>query len=569
MDSWDSLNQKHGVSPKAAEGGSGDPWAQLADRHGVASIKDKQTRQPATPEPVVDFSGNLQIGPLDTGIPLPQFVNKGLAQIGSGMADWALGARQMLASKSPSTLSDLVTGKSDDARLRDEAAGKRKLDSQLNDGIVGKTLNFAGKVAPSLAIPMVGGPVLGGAVAGGVTGAFEPVAGDESRTANTALGAGLGAVVPAAVSGVRRLARPDAATAALADKAAQMGIPVGVADQSKSGLVKGLRSVLDDTPFVGNIGATQKNTQQQAFNQAVGKTFGADAPSLSPDVMSGAKSRIGAELSRLWDNNTLKIDGQYINDLQRIAKRAENLNPEQAAMVQRQVQTLLSKANNAEIPGGFANNWQSELRLSVDGEKGLAKDVLNDLRKSSISAFNRGVSADDAAALTKARGQYANFKTIEPLMTKGELGVAGRTAGDVPAALLSQQVNQQMGNRAVGTPMGDLASIGSRFIANRTPQTGGSARALVQNSIVGGALTGGGYLGAGAGGAIAIPALAGAAEWALGSPTLAKALRSQATQRGLLDAPKLTPALLESMKKAGLLAPVAAGPGLLGLSTLE
>lgn len=557
MDSWDSLNQKHGVSPKASEGSSGDPWAQLAGKHGVASLKDKQTRQQAQAEPVTDFSGNLQIGPLDTGIPLPQFVNKGLAQVGSGMADWGLGARQMLAPKDQ------------DAQMRAEAVDKRKLDAQLNDGIVGKTLNFAGKVAPALALPMVGGPVVGGAVAGGVTGAFEPVAGDESRTANAALGAGLGAVVPGAAAGVRRLARPDAATAALADKAAQMGIPVGVADQSKSGLVKGLRSVLDDTPFIGNIGAAQKNTQQEAFNRATGKTFGADAPSLTPDVMTAAKGQISSELNRVWQNNTLKLDGQYINDLQRIAKRAENLNPEQAAMVQRQVQTLLSKANNAEIPGGFANNWQSELRLSVDGEKGLAKDVLNDLRKSSISAFNRGVSAEDSAALTKARGQYANFKTIEPLMTKGELGVAGRAAGDVPAALLSQQVNQQMGSRAVGTPMGDLASIGSRFIANRTPQTGGSARALVQNGIVGSALTYGGVAGAGLGGGVAIPALAGAAEWALGSPTLAKALRTQATQRGLLDAPKLTPALLESMKKAGLLAPVAAGPGLLGLSPLE
>lgn len=515
--------------------------------------------QKAERQPVGDFSGNLRFatpfGTMDTRIPLPQIVNRGLAQLGSGFADYGA------AFDSPQAVD-----------------AKRASDKPLLDMPGGSTLNFAGKVGPALAIPTVGGPVVGGMIAGGLTGLMEPVGTGESRGFNTLTSAGFGGALPGVVKGFGALARPDAAKADLARSALGKGIPVGVSDITDSKLLKATRSILNDVPFVGGIGERQAANTQAGFNRAVSNVIGESADSLTPQVMGGAKSRIGGELNRIWDNNNLKLDPQYITDLQRIMQDASSkLNPEQAAAVNRQVQNLLAKADNAEIPGSFTNNWQSELRMAAEGEKGLAQKLLNDLRQSTLKAFNRGVSGPDAAALSKARGQYGALKTLEPIMNKAEAGVGGRMPGDVPAALLPGQVVSQYGS-AARSPFSDLPQIGSQFLVDRVPRTGGSVRAALQNTIVGSGLMGGGALGGaltaggmGAGvGAGAGLGLTAGLQKLLGSPTVAMSVLSQPqVQRGLLDNPEFSKALLEIMRNSGSRLPAAAGLGLLSAPALE
>lgn len=495
------------------------------------------------PAKVDDFTGNLRIGPLDTGIPLPSWLNRRLAQFGSGVAD--LGN----SFAAPEVVDQ-----------------KRTRDAQLNDDAFGKVLSFGGKALPAMAIPTFGGPVLGGALAGTALGALEPVGTGDSRLTNTLVGGALGAAVPGAVAGVRNLLRPAAKDIDLARTAVNTyGIPLAPSDVSRNGLVKGARSVLDDLPVVGRIGANQQEAKQAAFNRAVGSTFGAAEDSLTPQVMGAAKTRIGGELDRIWGNNTLNLDPQYFNDLARVSKRAASLNPDQQAAVQRQIQSLLQQADNAQVPGGFVNNWQSELRLAAEGEKGLHQSVLGDLRKATIDAFNRGVSGSDAAALQKARSQYGALKTVQPLLNKAEAAVAGRVSGDVPAGLLPQQVATQYGDRVAQSPLNDLSKIAGRFMVNRSPQTGGSPRAMLQNSALGSALTFGAYhdpltasLGLGS---------AAVLEKLLSSPMLTRSVLRDVPTRGLLDAPDLQRTLLELSKNSANRLPLAGG--LLGLTALE
>lgn len=498
---------------------------------------------PDKPAKVEDFSGTLRFGPLDTGIRLPEGVNRRLAQFASGVAN--LGA----AFDAPEAVD-----------------AKRARDAQLNDDFMGKALNFAGNVAPGMAIPTLGGPVLGGALAGTIMGATTPVGTGESRLLNTITGGGLGAALPGAVGLARNMVRPDPKAADLARKAIdQYDIPLSPTDITSNGLAKGARSMLDDLPFIGRIGANQQAAKQEAFNAAIGSTFGAPEKSLTPGVMQQAKGRIGGELDRIWNNNTLDLDPKYFQDLQRIGQRAQNLNPEQQAVVSRQIQNLLQQAQNAKVPGAFTNNWQSELRLAAEGEKGLMQSVLSDLRKSTIAAFNRGVGSQDAAALTKARSQYGAYKTVEPLMSKAEAGVAGRVAGDVPAALLPQRVADQYGSRISQSPFEDLSAIAGRFMVDRVPRTGGSARAAIQNSALGAGLGLGAFheplsAAAGLGSAAVLEKL-------LSSPALARLLLNQGPSRGLFDSPDLQRALLELGGNSLFRLPAAAGIGT--LSALE
>jgi hypothetical protein len=315
----------------------------------------------------------------------------------------------------------------------------------------------------------------------------------------------------------------------------QYGIPLGVADVSDNAMVKGLRSVLNDTPFVGRIGQRQGEAVQQGFNRAVGETFGAAEPSLTPQVLDAAKKRMGGEFDRIWNNNALAVDGDMIAKLSDLQNAAAKLPRSEGASLNAEVQDLLSKAvtdasGNTIIPGDAANKFQSYLRRRAEGSVGL-RNELNDLRQTIIGAFNRSVSPDDAAALTLNRQQYKAFKTVEPLLQGAEAGVAGRITGDVPAGLLPQAVRRSYGGGISGSPFEDLSQIGSQFVADRVARTGGSPRAMVQNSMIGGALGAGAFSNPLAALA-AIPA-AGVAQRVLGSPALGRAVLNEAQQNTL------------------------------------
>lgn len=350
-------------------------------------------------------------------------------------------------------------------------------------------------------------------------------------------GAAIGAATPVVIKAVGKagsaiadLVRPNAAANSLAQKAVDTyGIPLAPADVTDSRAVKSLRSFLGDLPMIGRPAQALKDQQTKAFNKAVGSTFGASDESLTPQVMDAAKKRLGGEFDRIWNNNTLQVDGQMFQKLHELDTLAAKLPRNEGQSLQAELQDLFGKmqqdqAGNVSIPGDVANKFQSYIRRRAESSAGL-RNELGDLRQTIIGAFNRSVRPEDAAALTVNRAQYKALKTVEPLLNSAEVGVAGRTAGDVPIALLPNAVNRSYRNPA-GTPLAELSSIGSRFLVDRTPQTGGSARAMIQNSALGTGLALGGWsnpLLAGSG----LLALGGASK-ALNSPTVGRALMNQA-----------------------------------------
>jgi hypothetical protein len=345
-------------------------------------------------------------------------------------------------------------------------------------------------------------------------------------------GAIFGAALPAAVRGagmagqaIGSAIRPDVNNP-LVKKALTAGAPLGIADLSENAMVKGTRSFLADLPIIGRPANAAAKAKQEWFNRQVGKSFGAEFDKLTPDVMDDASKRLGAEFDRLWGNNKLALDSKFIDDVVRIQQdAAEKLNPEQATQVNKLIANLLQRQEKGAIPGNFANNWQSELRMVAESEKGLHQKLLGDLRKSALSAFSRGLTPEDAAALTMTKQQYRAFKTVEPLLAKGEVGVAGREMGDVPASLLPNAVFQQYGRGASNTPLGEAAQMGSRFVADRVAQTGGSPRAFAQNTL-GSAFAVGSYFDPRI--LATAPAAYGVSS-ALNSPALARRLASQAS----------------------------------------
>jgi hypothetical protein len=421
--------------------------------------------------------------------------------------------------------------------------------------------------AASRAAPLVQSLRTGGLSAGGQTGASGLAlrTGAGAATGGAAAGlvnpedAGLGAVIGGAIPGGAKLAgetgrrvgaafRPSPEMAGLAQKAQGYGIPLGVGDLSNSRFVQATRSILRDAPFSGGMAQGAQEAKQEAFNKAVGSTFGAPETKLTLSVLDSAKQRMGSEFDRIWNNNALQVDPQLLQKMGEIDTIAQKLPANEGASLQKEIQDIYSRmvpdANgNLQIPGDVANKFQQYLRRRAEGSAGL-RNELGDLRQAMIQSFNRSVSPADAAALTMNRTQYKAFKTVEPTLRSAELGIAGRSAGDVPAALLPGAVNKSYSN--LDSELADLAQIGSRFLVDRTPQTGGSARAALQNTGIGAALTltGG------------VPALAAGIPSVMG---LQKLMQSPKVASALMASnPQSNQKLIEALRAAQLSAPVIA-----------
>ena len=367
---------------------------------------------------------------------------------------------------------------------------------------------------------------------------------------STATGAAIGGLLPGATKVVGAVARgagrmlgPNVADPALAQKAIQQyGIPLGPADISGSNMTKAVRSVLNDAPLTGGIGAKQREAVQGGFNRAVGRTFGADSTSLTPKVIDQAKARMGGEFDRLWNQNVVQVDGDLFNSMQAMRANAAKLPQGEAARVSSWLDDIEAKmvpdANGElRIPGDVANRLQSKLRQDAEKATGFLKSELMDMRKALIGAFNRSVSPDDAAALSMNMRQYKAFKTVQPLLEGAEAGVAGRELGDIPAAMLPQAVRKSYGSNIANSPFADLSQIGSQYVADRVARTGGSSRAMIQNSAIGAALGMGGLsnplLAAGV-----IPA-GMATNALLGSPALAARMAAAQPFNALMLPPEL------------------------------
>ena len=376
----------------------------------------------------------------------------------------------------------------------------------------------------------------GGAITGGVTAAA--VNPEDAVAGAVAGGAMPGAVraLGAVGSAVGRQFRPGGESAQLARRAIDMGAPLGIADVAEGKFTKAVRSVLNDAPLTGGIGAAQNDAKQKWFNRAVGEVFDAADDKLTPQVMDTAKQKMGAEFDRIWSNNALKVDNQLLTTLSKTRANASMLPKADRTRILSMLDDLEGQVVQAAdgsmvIPGEVANRYQSAIRKASDSAQGFLKNDLSALRKDVIGAFNRSVSPDDAAALALNQKKYKVFKTVEPLLNKGELGVAGREAGDVPAGLLPGAVLQSYKSNPAGSPLAELSKIGSKYLVDRSPQTGGSARALIQNSAIGGAL-GAGMFTNPLLAAPVIPAAMGLNQL-LGAPMLARGLlNAQAPQMG-------------------------------------
>lgn len=383
-------------------------------------------------------------------------------------------------------------------------------------------------------VPGLANRVLGGAITGGASaGLVNPE--------DAGIGAMVGGAVPGAAAiggnaarGIGRAIRGGEVSpevVGLAQKAKSLGIDVPADRIVNSKPMNALAASLEYMPFSGRTATVEK--MQGQLNRAVSRTFGQDSDNVTM-ALRKAQNDLGSKFDTVLQNNTVKIDPTFTQELADHAQRATSeLESGQANIILKQIEEIAAKAPNGQIDGQAAYNIKKT--LDRIGQRNSPEAwYAGDLKKSLMGALNRSMKPDEAAEFAKVRQQYGTMLDLKKMAQNG-------ADGDISIGRLANMKN-------IGNPeLQDLADISAQFLKSRESPHGAMQRLML-----------GGLGAAGAGSGAVSPLLFGGA-MAAGRGANA-ALNSNALREMLLRAPSQGPGLLsigseQANKVLPLLAP--------------
>jgi hypothetical protein len=366
------------------------------------------------------------------------------------------------------------------------------------------------------------------AVAGAAGGAVG------EATENPLLGLAAGVATPLAGAAVRRAISPVAMNLSpeeqrLAQLAEGMGVQLTPGQATGSKALQTAESVLTTMPFAGNRQNALYDAQRRAFNAAALNTAGVRADRVSPDVIDGAFSRLGATFDDLAARTTVKVDDQLFRDVDTVVQEYGRRLPTDVAPVFQSYVDDLAKMKAAMMPppppgAGAAGSVQPAANVQTVQIPGEAfQNIVSGIRARARSASNnpalqealnnladavndnmiRSAPREVAEAWRTARREYRNLLAIDKAAGAGTQ--ADRNAGNLPFGAFTNAVRQQdpRGFARGRGELNDVARVGD-FLAGKIPQSGTEPRSRMANLLTGAAVTGGtGVLGASPGMAVA------------------------------------------------------------------
>lgn len=376
--------------------------------------------------------------------------------------------------------------------MQNLAAERREWDADLTDTTAGSAGKIVGDIG-TLLVPgsaasrasTVAGRIGGNALVGAGAGAIQPVVSEQERNKNALVGGALGAAGGAVGEGLAALAgraraAVDPVRSRLIELAGQNGIPLHISQVSESLPLKTLASAAKYLPFSGAGRAAGR--QQESFNRAVGRTFGADAGKLTDEVMTAARQRLSDAYEGIYGRTTdIPINPQAVRELVAVETAAsKRLVQPQIEVLRNQMDLILDEAAST---GSLTGKKYQALRTEI--MKAESPDALGgavkEMRKTLDSIAERAASPEDAATLRKLRGEWANLRTVENLLKQ----VAGARGDITPASVWG-------GIRNGSTKeMRELAKLGQVVLKDPIPDSGTASRNVAYGLLGGGGLTGG------------------------------------------------------------------------------
>lgn len=418
-----------------------------------------------TGNPDRNLGGTLQLGVpftgarLDTGVKIPPDLEAGI--VGAG--------------KTTARILQGVNPFADKAQITEE----NRLYQPLAEAHPKSTM--AGETLPYLAATSLPAMIAMAAAEYGTP---------EERAARAAFAAGGGV----AAKGVARLFGPKSMAPAAAG-AENFGIPLRAAQTTDSKPVQITDAVLQNLPISSGVINRAKDASFQAFNRRASNTFGEDAAQITPELLGGAKERIGGTIGDIAGRNSIGASGTLFKNLQAVQQRAaQELTPEEARIVNSQIQNVWNAVDpqTGAIPGTLYKSFQSRFGEIGKNRGGTISSIMHDLRAAMRNAMTESVSKEDAAAWLKANEQYFNLQQVA--------NAAKATPGSLSPSQLLTQVNraQTASKFGGGNELADLARFAKPTLGDKIPTSGTAERLLYQRLIsspltTAGAIAGAGY----------------------------------------------------------------------------
>ena len=355
--------------------------------------------QPFVPASPTAGGGNFQIGPWDTGLKTPQWLDRGLAGAGEASMNLLRGAGERVG---------LVS--------KGQIAQDQKYDAPLNATTAGKVGNIAGGIVDTLPAMFIPGAntLTGGALIGSGLGTLTPTTNNKQLLANVGIGGmggGLGTVAGNALSKLAGRVLANRASSAASSAAMNSERDAALSAARSAGYrvpPTAIRPNLVNTALesVSGKAATRQGaeaTNQSVTNRLVARDLNlpANRP-ISPTTLKSARKTAGAVYDQVKQAaGTIPSDAQYQSDLQAILGNNSNLAtkyPGLGAQVSQKVTDLVKSVN---VP-------------SHDGEG--VVDLSKFLRAQAKTNFQKAFRGGDPESLELAQAQQKVANSVENLI---------------------------------------------------------------------------------------------------------------------------------------------------------
>lgn len=375
-----------------------------------------------------------------------------LAGLGKAFVDTGRGARQLYAIAADAlapldpTPADLAARQPPTrmAEIQREIDEAKRLDAPLMDTGAGLAGNIGGHIvlslAPGKAISASGkalslpslvraGQAINNAdtfkkaaVFGAGYSAIQPVASDESRLANTALGA-TGAVAGQAVGKTlgRTLkpvrSRVTDSTARVGRQFEAMGGKLTPGQRTGSTALQQIEAGMESFPPTAGAMAKIKQQNQTALNRVAAKAIGESADDLNESVLGRAYTRIGRSFERA-KGDVIKLGDDFLDGLARIDTEYQGVWGGKGDAAFRSIMDdALEDAGRGAIDGGRYTRLRSDLSKRARDAFSQQNSRLGQALESMIDVLDdvaeKSMPKVKAQAIKDARQQWATLRTLE------------------------------------------------------------------------------------------------------------------------------------------------------------
>lgn len=439
-----------------------------------------------------------------------------------GLLDPFEGGAQLLEKALPSAVSDKINqannwlarntglvpelpeGVSKAVQQREAAYQSQRKEGGIDWPRMAGNLLSPANIAIASKIPVAasaGKNIMMGAGIGAGQNALNPVSSDdflEEKAKQIAFGAAGGAIVPAALSGVAAMVKPNVS------QNAKLLMGEGVKPTTGQ-LAGGRLSVLEDKmtslPIIGDAITNRRSEALQQFNlAAINRATAPLGVKIEKAGQEGVKEA-GDLLSNAYDDvlgniKAVKFDGDFMQNVANLNQMTSGLPDDIARTFEKKVNAYFGNRlspsqgmtaetfKQADSDIGRLASVYSGSSDSVQRELGAAFRELQSLMRQQVGRSNPEYSEQ----LSKINQGYANLVRVEAAAKQAKNNEGLFTPAQLNNAI--QQSDKSVRKRAVSRGealMQDLANAGQQVIGNKTPNSFTADRALIAGGALGSA----------------------------------------------------------------------------------